>query len=90
MKRERERRSNLRLAISWYWWNIISSKEEDDIPYHEIHPQQKNDEYIIIYKWRLRETQTNMRLAITWYQWNDISPKEEDDISYYDIHQKKN
>jgi len=46
-----ERQSNTRLAISWYQWNIISSKEEDDKSYHEIHPkQQKRFIYIYIYE----------------------------------------
>jgi len=35
--RLRETQSDMRLAISWHQWNIISSKEEDDISYHEIH-----------------------------------------------------
>ena len=46
--RLRERQSNLRVAISWYQWYIISPKEEDDISYHEIHPKQKKW-YIFIY-----------------------------------------
>jgi len=46
--RLREGQSNLRVAISWYQWYIISPKEEDDIPYHEIHSKQKKW-YIFIY-----------------------------------------
>ena len=38
--RLRETQSNMRLAISWHQWNIISSKEEDDISHHEIHQSQ--------------------------------------------------
>ena len=38
----------MRLAISWYQWNIISPNEEGDISYHEIHPEQKKW-YIHIY-----------------------------------------
>ena len=41
--------------FSWYQWNIISPKEEDDISYHEIHPKQKKW-YIFIYMKIERET----------------------------------
>ena len=78
----------MRLAISWYQWNIISPKEEDDISYHEIHLKQQK-RHIYIYKWRLRERQTNMRLAMSWYQWNIVSPEEDTDISYHEIHPEK-
>ena len=44
----RERQWNMRVAVSWYQWNIISPKEEDDISNHEIHPEQKMI-YIYIY-----------------------------------------
>jgi len=84
--RLRERQSNMRLAISWYQWNIILPKEEDDISYHEIHPKQ-NKRYI--YTWRLRERQSNMRLAISRYQWNIMSPIKEDDMSYHEIRQNR-
>ena len=46
--RLRETQSNMRLAISWCQWNIISPKEEDDISYHEIHPKQQK-RFIYIY-----------------------------------------
>ena len=39
----------MRLAISWYQWNIISPKEVNDISYHEIHPEKKKMIYIYIY-----------------------------------------
>jgi len=39
----------MRLAVSWYQWNIISPKEVNDISYHEIHPEKKKMIYIYIY-----------------------------------------
>jgi len=39
--RLRERQSNMRLAISWYQWHIVSPEEDIDISYHEIHPEKK-------------------------------------------------
>ena len=89
--RLRERQSNLRVAISWYQWNIISPKEEDDISYHEIHPKQQNHFiYIYISDNENRERQSNMRLAISWHQWNIISSSEEDDSSLHEIYQIQN
>ena len=70
MKIERETQSNLRLAISWYQWNIISPKEEDDNSYHEIHSKQKKW-YIYIYMKIARETIKyeigNLKISMKYY-----------------------
>ena len=49
MKMERET-IQYEIGSSWYQWNIISSKEDNDISYHEIHAgKEKKNIYIYIY-----------------------------------------
>jgi len=79
----------MRLAISRYQWNIISSKEKDDMSYHEIHPkQQTRFIYIYIYENEDRERDNQI-----WdWQFHDINEilnrpkKKRHDKSYHEIH----